>query len=74
METFQLEGNDSAPKTLLPPSQLDMEELKSMYLSMASAIDTDNIEQALSIISKNIDFVFQRNIPKYLNDAFSILK
>lgn len=51
----------------LPPvSTTDMEELRGIYLQMTNAIESDNSELALAVVSKNVGFVFQRNIPKYI--------
>lgn len=46
------------------PTPSDMEALKNIYSDMATAIEGENVEQALRLVSSNVGFVFRKNIPK----------
>lgn len=46
------------------PTPSDMEALKNIYSDVAAAIEGENVEQALRLVSSNVGFVFRRNIPK----------
>lgn len=46
------------------PTPSDMETLKNIYVDMAAAIEGENVEQALRLVSSNVGFVFRCNVPK----------
>jgi hypothetical protein len=65
-----LRQSESADSDIFKDSTLpavtrdDMEQLRTIFETTASAIESDNVEQALSTVSKNLRFLFGKNIPK----------
>lgn len=46
------------------PTMADVDVLKGIYSEVATAVEAEDVEQALRLVSSNMGFVFRHNVPK----------